>query len=142
MPQSEYRIAYSDNHALIHGELLSTLLLMFDPFQVGMFLSFERRADYFIRLIPYLHGVNPSPMLRFRVKSQAEDEPPRTLERQGQVAVEAVLDTGEGFKLTSYLDLNGDWSVRIQSTDLPSAGQQILYAGNWKVAGRNLEVIS
>lgn len=76
-------------------------------------------------------------MIRCRAKIQREDEPPQISERRELLAAETVLDTGEGFKVTTYLDSNGDWSVRIQSTDMPTAGQQILYTGNWKQPVQN-----
>lgn len=39
------------------------------------------------------------------------EEVPVTAERTHQVAAEAVLDTGEGFKITVYLDSNGDYTI-------------------------------
>ena len=80
-------------------------------------------------------------MIRCRTKTQAEDDRPVISERKELLAAETVLDTGEGFKITAYLDVNGDWSVRVQSTDLPSAGQQMLYVGNWRHSGKALEAI-
>lgn len=71
-------------------------------------------------------------MIRIRTKTLAEDDQPVIHELRGLTAAEAGLDTGEGFKIITYLDSNGDWSVRIESTDFPTAGQQILYSGNWK----------
>lgn len=68
-------------------------------------------------------------MIRCRTKLAPEDSAPEVVERKELLAAEAVLDTGEGFKIVAYLDSNGDWSVRVYGTVHPAP--EVL-TGNWK----------
>jgi hypothetical protein len=69
-------------------------------------------------------------MIRCRTKVQTEDEAPLVSERTHLLAAETVLDTGEGFKIIIYLDSNGDWSIKLDSTNPKQA--ELFHAGNWR----------
>lgn len=74
-------------------------------------------------------------MIRLRTKTIAEDDQPRVIETKGWLAAEAVLDTEQGFKITVYLDSNGDFTIQmigdpvIGRMDKASSG---FLSGKWR----------
>jgi hypothetical protein len=75
-------------------------------------------------------------MIRFATKFQREDEQPVRIARNDCLAAETVLDTGEGFKITVYLDSNGDFTIAYIGSPPGIFGGQInptgRIVGKWK----------
>lgn len=65
--------------------------------------------------------------IRLAVKHQGEDEPVQQQEWYGQLAAEATLDAGDSFKVSFYLDSNGDYTMITKAFDVERRS-----TGKWK----------